>query len=126
MFYRICSYQEVTRGYPSTEALQRIAMMKKSDEDDAAWEAEFDEHLGDLFRVPFFRVVLDEAHAIKNRLSRSKSNGTPRKSFRFANVYTASQACIALNGTYRWALTATPVQNSVDGIFDDLHVCTTC
>jgi len=30
---------------------------------------------------------------------------------------TASKACVALNSTYRWALTGTPIQNSIDELF---------
>ena len=40
--------------------------------DNEAWVREFDKKTGELFQVEFFRVVLDEAHAIKNHRSRSK------------------------------------------------------
>ena len=44
-----------------------------------------------LFKVRWWRIVLDEAHNIKNR-------GTK-----------AAQACSALDGKYRWCLTGTPL-----------------
>ncbi|CAG8801364.1 2784_t:CDS:2, partial [Racocetra persica] len=47
---------------------------------------------GSLFRMDWFRVVLDEAQNIKNRHSR------------------ASKACARLTSTYRWCLTGTPIQ----------------
>jgi SNF2 family DNA or RNA helicase len=44
-----------------------------------------------LFRVKWWRIVLDEAHNIKNRNTK------------------AAQACSALQGKYRWCLTGTPL-----------------
>ncbi|TFY65094.1 hypothetical protein EVG20_g5717 [Dentipellis fragilis] len=52
-----------------------------------------------LFRVKWWRIVLDEAHNIRNRNTK------------------ASQACCALEGKYRWCLTGTPLQNSVEDIY---------
>jgi len=52
-----------------------------------------------LFRVNWWRIVLDEAHTIKNRLAKM------------------SQACCDLNAQYRWCLTGTPYQNNVDDVY---------
>ncbi|KAF9260752.1 hypothetical protein L218DRAFT_906857 [Marasmius fiardii PR-910] len=52
-----------------------------------------------LFRVKWFRVVLDEAHNIKNR----NTNG--------------AKACCELEAKFRWALTGTPMQNDVAELF---------
>ncbi|CAG8672922.1 4540_t:CDS:10 [Cetraspora pellucida] len=54
---------------------------------------------GSLFRMDWFRVVLDEAQNIKNRHSR------------------ASKACSYLSSTYRWCLTGTPIQNHIDDLY---------
>ncbi|KAG0693585.1 SNF2 family N-terminal domain-containing protein [Suillus ampliporus] len=52
-----------------------------------------------LFHVKWFRIVLDEAHNIKNRNTK------------------AAVACCALEGKFRWCLTGTPMQNTVDELF---------
>ncbi|GAD95187.1 DNA excision repair protein (Rad5), putative [Paecilomyces variotii No. 5] len=54
---------------------------------------------GGLFSVEFFRVILDEAHYIKNRLSKS------------------ARACYELKATHRWALTGTPIVNRLEDLF---------
>lgn len=48
------------------------------------------------FGVHWFRIVLDEAHTIKNRNAK------------------ATQAAYALKSHYRWCLTGTPMQNNLD------------
>ncbi|KAF8497540.1 SNF2 family N-terminal domain-containing protein [Russula emetica] len=52
-----------------------------------------------LFRVKWWRIVLDEAHNIKNRNTK------------------AAQACCSLEGKHRWCLTGTPLQNNVEELF---------
>ncbi|KAF7982840.1 hypothetical protein HWV62_25802 [Athelia sp. TMB] len=52
-----------------------------------------------LFRIKWWRIVLDEAHNIKNRNTK------------------AALGCCALQGKFRWCLTGTPMQNSVEELY---------
>eukprot|EP00927_Polykrikos_kofoidii_P027162 TRINITY_DN24001_c0_g1_i1.p1 TRINITY_DN24001_c0_g1~~TRINITY_DN24001_c0_g1_i1.p1 ORF type:complete len:1399 (+),score=252.81 TRINITY_DN24001_c0_g1_i1:147-4343(+) len=54
---------------------------------------------GALFQVHWRRVILDEAHSIKNRLSRQ------------------ARAAFQLKTDTRWCVTGTPLQNSVEELF---------
>ncbi|KAF8512694.1 SNF2 family N-terminal domain-containing protein [Gautieria morchelliformis] len=56
-------------------------------------------HSSPLFQVEWLRVVLDEAHNCKSRLSRS------------------ARACCALNARNRWALTGTPIVNKLEDLY---------
>ncbi|EPX72648.1 ATP-dependent DNA helicase [Schizosaccharomyces octosporus yFS286] len=49
--------------------------------------------------TPWYRVVLDEAHTIRNRNTQ------------------AANACFQLDSIYRWCLTGTPLQNNVDELY---------
>ncbi|KAJ7669423.1 SNF2 family N-terminal domain-containing protein [Mycena polygramma] len=52
-----------------------------------------------LFTTKWLRVILDEAHTIKNRKTKT------------------AEACWDLRAKYRWCLTATPMQNNVEEFF---------
>lgn len=54
---------------------------------------------GGLYSVEFFRVILDEAHLIKNRRSKS------------------ARACYELGAIHRWVLTGTPIVNRLEDLF---------
>lgn len=61
-------------------------------------------HESPLYGTMWRRVVLDEAHVIKNRNTR------------------AAQACWALNAEIHWALTGTPLQNSINDVYPILKL----
>lgn len=54
---------------------------------------------GGLFGVDFWRVILDEAHMIKNRQSKT------------------AKACYEIAATHRWVLTGTPIVNRLEDLF---------
>lgn len=54
---------------------------------------------GGLFSVEYFRVILDEAHTIKNRLSKT------------------ARACYEISAEHRWTLTGTPIVNRLEDLF---------
>ena len=57
------------------------------------------ETLGNLFKVYFHRVILDEGHAIKNYHSAT------------------SKACIHLRSKYHWIVSGTPIQNTLAELY---------
>ncbi|OBT87146.1 hypothetical protein VE02_02239 [Pseudogymnoascus sp. 03VT05] len=54
---------------------------------------------GGLFSLNFFRVILDEAHHIKNRQSKT------------------ARACYEIDAEHRWVLTGTPIVNRLEDLF---------
>ncbi|KAL2160442.1 hypothetical protein VTH06DRAFT_1130 [Thermothelomyces fergusii] len=52
-----------------------------------------------LFSLRFFRVILDEAHIIRNRQSKT------------------AKACYEIAATHRWVLTGTPIVNKLEDLF---------
>ncbi|KAI0416706.1 DNA repair protein rad-5 [Xylaria grammica] len=52
-----------------------------------------------LFSLNFFRIILDEAHTIKNRQSKT------------------AKACYELSADHRWVLTGTPIVNRLEDLF---------
>jgi len=80
-----------TYGLVGNECLQK----KRSDDDDDFLE----KPEGPLHRVKYWRIILDEAHGIKNRSTKS------------------AKGCFALIAERRWCLTGTPIQNKMDDLY---------
>jgi DNA repair protein RAD5 len=58
---------------------------------------------GGLFSIEYFRIILDEAHFIKNRQSKT------------------AKACYELKAIHRWVLTGTPIVNRLEDLFSLVH-----
>lgn len=54
---------------------------------------------GGVFSLDFFRIILDEAHFVKNRQSKT------------------AKACYELTAQHRWVLTGTPIVNRLEDLF---------
>ena len=54
---------------------------------------------GGIFSLDFFRVILDEAHFVKNRQSKT------------------AKACYEISARHRWVLTGTPIVNRLEDLF---------
>ncbi|KAL7961250.1 SNF2 family N-terminal domain-containing protein [Trichoderma compactum] len=96
-FIVIATYSDVLAKYPSNDVLAELE--EKYDSDNISFHRQFEAHAGPMFKMKWYRIILDEAHAIKNVNSRT------------------SKACCALSGKYRWALTGTPLANSSEEMY---------
>ena len=86
----LTTYGEVVRSYPKSHIPRDV---KDPTEKEAYWLKEWNFRRGLLHRAHFYRVILDEAHAIKTHTSQT------------------SIACRAIMARHRWAITGTPIQN---------------
>lgn len=92
----LTTYQEVVKSYPRYHPPEHV---KKSGQVQAWWKLVYFKQRGLLHKIHFYRVILDEAQAIKNHQS-------------FSSI-----ACRALMAKHRWALTGTPAHNCVQELF---------
>ncbi|KJZ77813.1 hypothetical protein HIM_02990 [Hirsutella minnesotensis 3608] len=93
----ITTYSELVRQYPSDRVLTKLGKEHGSSRSD--YEKAFKKEAGFFFEHQWYRVFLDEAHAIKNFESRT------------------SKACCALKSRNNWALSGTPLANSAEEFF---------
>ncbi|KAF2451686.1 hypothetical protein P171DRAFT_401395 [Karstenula rhodostoma CBS 690.94] len=92
----LTTYHEVLRSYPKNDPPIEC---QTAEEKTAWWKQVYTECRGPLHRMMFHRIVLDEAQAIKNHMSRT------------------SLACRALMARHKWALSGTPILNSLDELY---------
>ncbi|CAO2654805.1 Nn.00g115380.m01.CDS01 [Neocucurbitaria sp. VM-36] len=92
----LTTYTEIMKSYPKNEPpIECQTAEQKID----WWKETYDQQRGILHRGMFLRVVLDEAQAIKNHMGRT------------------SIACRALIAQHKWALSGTPILNSLTELY---------
>ncbi|TVY33570.1 putative ATP-dependent helicase, partial [Lachnellula subtilissima] len=96
----VTTYNEVMRQFPFPDKKERLIIEEIGWR---KWWIEAIQHVGDLHKVSWYRIVLDEAHAIKNNATRT------------------SLACQNLKSVYRWCLTGTPLLNRLEELFPYLR-----
>ena len=96
----ITSYHEVMKQFPFPDSKARQLIARNGHE---SWWRQAINDLGVLHKIKFLRIVLDEAHFIKNNNART------------------SLACQNLQAIYRWALTGTPLMNRLEELFPYLR-----
>ncbi|KAK0372744.1 SNF2 family domain-containing protein [Colletotrichum limetticola] len=89
----ITTYQELVLSLPSDQVMRKL---KKDCEEGEDFEKAFREVAGEVFSVRWYRVILDEAHEIKN---------TNTKVFNACNFLTTKNI---------WLLSATPLIDKAD------------
>ena len=95
---RVCLYHGATRAKTSTTLDKYDVVITTY----GTLTSEFNSSASDkakkagIFAVHWYRIILDEAHTIKNRNAK------------------ATQSAYALDAQYRWCLTGTPLQNNLD------------
>ncbi|KAI6913252.1 hypothetical protein KC334_g1558, partial [Hortaea werneckii] len=90
-------YDVIMISYNSLESLHRKETKGWSRGEDLVKED------SPIHAIHFHRLILDEAHSIKARTTG------------------VAKACFALNGTYKWCLSGTPVQNRIGEFFSLLR-----
>jgi len=88
----LTTYTEVCRSYPKAVIPPELVTAKQKAD---WWTSYYEQEKGLLHRMKFHRVVLDEAQAIKNHRSHT------------------SLACRTLEARHYWAITGTPVMNTI-------------
>lgn len=92
----LTTYQEVMKSYPQFKPPKEMVLPEQKK---AWWEQTYKAERGPLHKIYFYRIVLDEAQAIKNHMSQT------------------SMACRGLMSKHRWAISGTPIQNAVAEIY---------
>ncbi|KAF5694263.1 RIS1-like protein [Fusarium globosum] len=88
---------KVRAQFPSKREYQTLKAKWAGDE--SGFQQALSKKLGPLFKVNWYRIILDEAHGIKNHNS------------------SGALAVWRLNAKYRWALTGTPLANKLEEFF---------
>lgn len=92
----LTTYGQVCKSFPRGEPPEHL---ETEDEKRAWWNTHWAGQRGVLHKTFFHRVVLDESQVIKNHKAHT------------------SIACQALSAHYRWAISGTPILNSIEEFY---------
>ncbi|CAI7584066.1 unnamed protein product [Penicillium palitans] len=92
----LTTYSDISSSYPT---LKLPPELKTEADIEKWWNQEYDEKAGVFHQIHWHRIILDEAHIIRNRMTRT------------------SIAIRSLSGNFKWALTGTPLHNSIDELY---------
>jgi SNF2 family DNA or RNA helicase len=92
----LTTYTQVQKSYPKAEIPAEYTTAEQKNE---WWKKHFEKEQGPLHRIKWFRIVLDEAQAIKNHKSLT------------------SLACRALSAKHNWAISGTPLLNGIEEFY---------
>ncbi|KAF3027762.1 hypothetical protein E8E15_008686 [Penicillium rubens] len=96
----ITTYEEVCGSHPK---LKPPVTLKSPEEIEAWKEKEYKRKAGPFHKVDWHRIILDEAHVIKNK------------------DCATSIAVRALRGKFKWVVSGTPLHNGVEELYPYLH-----
>ncbi|KAK4687537.1 hypothetical protein P7C73_g2588, partial [Tremellales sp. Uapishka_1] len=100
----LTTYGVLSGEYPKEMKEKRRKKRNQTDsEDDEPKPEVVIRKKGPLFKMKWYRVILDEAHTIRNKNTQ------------------AAKAVFELDAVLRWSLTGTLIINSLDDIFSHLH-----
>ncbi|KIL95436.1 hypothetical protein FAVG1_00173 [Fusarium avenaceum] len=89
----IATYYDLLAQFPSKKVYKELKGKWAGDE--VGFRMALRGKLGPIFRTNYYRIILDEAHAIKNHES------------------STTRACWELQAKYKWVVSGTPLSNSV-------------
>ncbi|KAM0346712.1 hypothetical protein ACHAPU_005427 [Fusarium lateritium] len=89
----IATYYDLLAQFPSKKEYKALKARYAGEE--VAFRSALQHKLGPIFRTSYYRIILDEAHAIKNHES------------------STTRACWELYAKYKWVVSGTPLSNSV-------------
>ncbi|KAG5750969.1 hypothetical protein H9Q70_006379 [Fusarium xylarioides] len=95
----ITNLNQLRAQFPSQRERQMLKAKWAGDE--SGFQQALSKRLGLLYKVNWYRIILDEAHGIKN------------------HTLSGALAVWRLNAKYRWALTGTPLSNKLEGEYFD-------
>jgi SNF2 family DNA or RNA helicase len=108
----LTTYSEICRSYPKAIVPTNLTTAAQKD---AWWNDYYEDHKGIFHQIEFYRVVLDEAQAIK--VSADLRNLGSTLTFSQNHKGHTSHACRSIKSEFYWAITGTPIMNRLSEFY---------